>query len=175
MNYMKRSKKSTALKSTEYVDDEGKKWVQTSTEDLFSIKEIQDVFEEAEKDREDGEILLARIDFQRVNRDYYDRVMELQEKLKKRTDLLKRVVVESKQILDKKNDKLKELILYIKKLHIVLARYQKNPEDAGQVINLSEILKDHNADNRIAELDLIIYEDTQEIMLDEEGKDSAPA
>jgi hypothetical protein len=172
---MKRSKKSTALKSTEYVDDEGKKWVQTSTEDLFSIKEIQDVFEEAEKDREEGEILLARIDFQRVNRDYYDRVIELQEKLKKRTDLLKRVVIESKQILDKKNDKLKELIVYIKKLHIVLARYQKNPEEAGRVINLSEILKGHAGETGTAELDVIIYEDAQEIILDEEGKEIAPS
>jgi len=35
---------------TEYTDEEGKKWIQTSTSDLFSSKELNDILESIEKE-----------------------------------------------------------------------------------------------------------------------------
>ena len=113
----------------EFIDDNGKKWLQTSTKDLLSSKELNDIIKEIEKEKEEGEIVIARIDFKKVNKEYYERIVELEDTLKKRTDLLKRIIKESRETIDRKNKKLKELIEYIKKLHLILAYYKLSPED----------------------------------------------
>lgn len=117
----------------EFTDDDGKKWLQTSTKDLLSSKELNDIIKEIEKEKEEGEIVIARIDFKKVNKEYYERVVELEDKLKKRTDLLKRIIKESRETIDRKNKKLKELIEYIKKLHLILAYYKLSPEDFNKI------------------------------------------
>ena len=91
------------------------------------------ILAEIEKEKQEGEIVIARIDFKKVNKEYYDRIVELEEKLKKRTELLKRVVKESKETIDRKNKKMRELIEYIKKLHILLAYYKLSPEDFNKI------------------------------------------
>ncbi|HOM87112.1 MAG TPA: hypothetical protein PLH80_05035 [Spirochaetota bacterium] len=117
----------------EFTDDDGKKWLQTSTKDLLSSKELNDIIKEIEKEKEEGEIVIARIDFKKVNKEYYERVVELEDTLKKRTDLLKRIIKESRETIDRKNKKLKELIEYIKKLHLILAYYKLSPEDFNKI------------------------------------------
>ena len=117
----------------EFIDDNGKKWLQTSTKDLLSSKELNDIIKEIEKEKEEGEIVIARIDFKKVNKEYYERVVELEDTLKKRTDLLKRIIKESRETIDRKNKKLKELIEYIKKLHLILAYYKLSPEDFNKI------------------------------------------
>ena len=109
---------------TEYTDDEGRKWVQTSMDDLFSIQELNDILENVEKKDDGKEIVLARIDFQKVNKEYYEAVIDLQKKLHERNELLKRVVKESREMIDRKNRKLRELINYIKEIHSVMPRIQ---------------------------------------------------
>lgn len=126
-------KKKTLPDVYEFTDDDGKKWLQTSTKDLLSSKELNDIIKEIEKEKSEGEIVIARIDFKKVNKEYYDRVVGLEEKLKKRTELLKRIVNESRDSIDRKNRKLKELIDYIKKLHILLAYYKLSPEDFNRI------------------------------------------
>ena len=126
---IKRPKKPTIVPDfTEFTDTEGTKWVQTSADDLFSIKEINKILESIEKDKDEGDIVIARIDFQKVNKEYYERVRELQTKLKKKNELIKRLLMGSKETIDKKNRKLKELIEYIKKLHLLIAAYRQDPE-----------------------------------------------
>jgi hypothetical protein len=122
-------KKSTTPDITEFTDDEGKKWIQTSTDDLFSIKELNEILESIDSDAKSDEIILARIDFQNVNKEYYEKVSLLQKKLHKQGELLKKIVLEAKEKTDRKNRKLKELIEYIKKLHFVLAHYSGSEED----------------------------------------------
>lgn len=117
----------------EFTDDEGKKWLQTSTKDLLSSKELNDIIKEIEKEKEEGEIVIARIDFKKVNKEYYERIVELEEKLKKRTELLRRIIKEARETIDRKNMKMKELIEYIKKLHILLAYYKLSPEDFDKI------------------------------------------
>jgi hypothetical protein len=119
---MKKEKKRSILPDlTEFTDENGKKWVQTSTEDLFSLDELNSIIETIDKEKGDDEIILARIDFQKVNREYHEAATRLQMKLEKQTELLRRVIRESKEVIDRKNKKLKELIDYIKKLHQFLA------------------------------------------------------
>ncbi len=142
---MKKDKSKTAVSDlTEFTDEEGKRWVQTSTEDLFSSKEFNDLIESMEKDREEGEIVLARIDFQKVNKEYYETALELQQKLEKQTEILQKVVSRSQEIIDRKNKKLKELIQYIRKLHYFIANldsgleYLKNLEVPRKVVAAAE-------------------------------------
>jgi hypothetical protein len=113
-------KKKTAkpVLHTEYTDETGRKWVQTSPDDLFAIRELSDVLEAIEKDKDSGDIVLARIDFQKVNKEYYDAVIELQEKLRRKEALLQKLTTETRRVLDRKNKKLNELIAYIRKLHL---------------------------------------------------------
>jgi len=111
---------------TEYTDDDGKKWIQTSTEDLLSTKELNEILQSVDIDKDENEVILARFDFQKVNKQYYDAVQELQKKVSDQNKLLKKVITESKEIIDKKNVKLKELIEYIKKLHLFLAHISKD-------------------------------------------------
>jgi hypothetical protein len=133
------SKRTEAIPDIkEFIDDAGKKWIQTSTDDLFSLGELNDIFEKIEKEKDTGEVVLARIDFQKVNREYYDAALNLQKKLLTQQDLLKKIAHSSKAAIDKKNAKLKELIEYIKKLHtfITYISTQKNLENIEMPTNL---------------------------------------
>ena len=47
---IRKAKKTPIPDLTEFTDDEGKKWIQTSTEDLFTVKELNEVLESIEKD-----------------------------------------------------------------------------------------------------------------------------
>ena len=123
---------------TEFTDEEGRKWIQTSTDDLFSAKELDDILEKLEKDKNKDEIILARFDFQKVNKEYYETVLDLQAKLNKQNDILKQLLANAKSTIDRKNKKLKELVKYIRKLHMLLAYHKTNPEDAEKFIPLPD-------------------------------------
>ena len=127
---MKKDKVKTNLKDlTEFTDDDGKHWIQTSTEDLFSLKEFNDIIESMERDRDENEIVLARLDFQKVNKEYYDTAIDLQKKLEKQTKVLKNVISQSQEVISRKNKKLKELIAYIRKLHYFISNLDSGLED----------------------------------------------
>ncbi|HOO72457.1 MAG TPA: hypothetical protein PK926_11915 [Spirochaetota bacterium] len=132
---MKKTKKNIIPDITEFTDDEGKKWVQTSTDDFFSLKELNDILDSVEKEKESGEVVLARINFQKVNKEYYDAAISLQSKLNKQTELLKKVITESKKTIVRKNAKLKELIAYIRKLHQLIA-YLTAEGEGGEKISI---------------------------------------
>lgn len=114
-------KKSTPEIPEEFTDKDGKKWIQTSTEDIFSVNELNDIIKTIESEKDSGEIVLAKIDFKKVNREYYEAIESLQKELKKKNVLLEKLTSESKRVINRKNKKLLELIDYIKKLHMIIA------------------------------------------------------
>lgn len=127
---MKKTEKKAVIPDIrEFTDDAGKKWVQTSTDDLFSLKELNDIIISLEKEREKDEVVLARIDFQKVDREFYDAAVELQTKLQKQQKILQKYMAETKRVIDRKNKKLRELIDYIKQLHQLISYLNANPED----------------------------------------------
>ncbi len=136
----KTSKKTIKPDSTEFTDADGKKWVQTSTEDLFSIKELNEILESIDKSSESDEIILARIDFQKVNKEYYEMAMQLQKKLHQQGELLKKVITDARAKIDRKNKKLKELIDYIKQLHLLLAHLSGDEEELKKLKVSPEML-----------------------------------
>lgn len=168
----KKSKQLSIPDLTEFIDDEGTKWVQTSTDDLFSSKELNEILESVDRDRDAGEIILARIDFQKVNKEYYEKVLELQSKLKKRNEMLKRLLIDAKQSIDRKNAKLKELIDYIKKLHVYLKHANLSAQDLekARILPLEEETPMAVPENKPPVA--VEYADVDEIVLDDEGKDS---
>jgi hypothetical protein len=147
---------------TEFTDEDGKKWIQTSADDLFSMKELNEILESIDKEKDKDEVVLARIDFQTVNREYYDAAIALQGKLRKQTELLKKLAEESKKTIERKNLKLKELIEYIKKLHMFIAYINANQD------RLDEIEIPADISFRPAEVEDIvesIYEEVEEVVL----------
>ena len=109
---MKKKKKIDKMPDLkEFTDELGKKWIQTSTDDLFSMKEINEILEsiDKDKDKDKDKVVLARIDFQKVDREYYNAAKALHQKLKEQTELLKKIAEESKKTIEKKNRKLKSL------------------------------------------------------------------
>ncbi len=130
---MKRKEKNIIPDLTEFTDEEGKKWIQTSAEDLFSMKELNEIIESIDKEKNRDDMVLARINFQNVNREYYNAAVGLQIKLNKQREVLKRVATESKITIEKKNAKLKELIVYIKKLHIFIAYINSNMDNLESI------------------------------------------
>lgn len=172
---MKKAKKNIAPQLTEFTDADGKRWIQTSKEDLFSVKELNEILESVEKDKEEGDIVLARIDFQRVDREYYETVKNLQLKLKSKNEILKRLITESRATVERKNKKLKELIEYIKKLHILLAYYRQGPETADGFRLapdfFAEPVRPPEAFEEI-ETPSVGYSEVKEIILDDEGEES---
>ena len=136
----KTAKKSALPEITEFTDEEGKKWIQTSTEDLFSSKELNEIIESIERDNESDEIILARIDFQRVNKEYYETAMRLQKKVHRQGELLKKVISDANIKIDRKNKKLRELIDYIKKLHILLTHLATDEEELKKLRISPEML-----------------------------------
>jgi len=170
-----KKKKKEVPDFQEFTDDEGKKWIQTSTDDLFSVKELNDIIESVENEKVPGEIVLARIDFKKVNKEYYDKVQELQQKLKKRTELLNKLVEESRKTVDKKNQKLKELIAYIKKLHVLLAYYKQSPEEFQKIEIPSLIYKVVSREAPVIDekpgAKPMVYTEVEEVLLDDEGNE----
>ena len=63
------AKKKDNTIPTEYTDESGKKWIQTSTEDIFSVNELNDIIKSIENDKNSGDIVLAHIDFKKVNKE----------------------------------------------------------------------------------------------------------
>jgi hypothetical protein len=169
---------------TEFTDEEGRKWVQTTTDDLLSAKELDDILDKIEKDKNKEEIVLARFDFQKVNKEYYETVLDLQAKLKKQNDILKQLLSDAKSTIDKKNAKLKELVKYIRKLHMLLAYHKTNPEDAEKFIPSPEavyyepvsapaeaVITEEPAEKK--EKTVAIYSTADEFLLDDEGKEKS--
>ncbi len=174
---IRKAKKKAIPDLTEFTDDEGKKWIQTSTEDLFSVRELNEVLESIEKDKESGEIVLARIDFRRVNKEYYETVQELQATLKKRNEILKKLIIESKTVIDRKNRKLKELIDYIKKLHVLLAYYKLRPEDFEKIDFSIPVYTAAPAPVEVRDEEPVVvvgYTEVQEKVLDDSGEEVGP-
>jgi hypothetical protein len=118
---------------TEFVDESGRRWIQTTADDLFEIDELNNILDRIEKEKNRDEMVLARIDFQRVDKQYYNAAVELQKKLNKQNEILKKLLKESNEIITRKNDKLKELIQYIKKMHIYISYINSDPSKAGEI------------------------------------------
>jgi len=148
---------------TEFTDDDGKKWIQTSADDLFSMQELNEVLESVEKDTTKEEIVLARIDFQKVDKEYYNAAIELQKKLNKQTDLLKKIINESRGAINRKNEKLRELIDYIKKIHALLSYLNIDRENIEKISLPAEIFSDHHEE--IVTATESVYEEVEEIPL----------
>lgn len=159
---MKRKERKSVIPDIrEFTDDSGKKWVQTSTDDLFSMRELNDIIRNIEKERDRDEVVLARIDFQKVDREFYDAAVELQKRLQKQTLLMKQYISESKKTIEKKNRKLKELIEYIKKLHQFLSYLNANPDNVETIsITLPGAGEAEPAEDFISE-----YEEVEEVVM----------
>lgn len=155
---------------TEFTDEAGSRWIQTSTEDLFTISELNEVLKKIDSDRDQGEMVLARIDFQKVNREYYDAALALQKKLNRQNETLKKMIQDAQQTIERKNRKLKELIAYIKKLHQLLAWINSNPEEADTMdLSNLRVTTSSQEDEYVPE-----YVDVEEILLTPEGEESGP-
>jgi cellulose biosynthesis protein BcsQ len=157
----KRIKNSIIPDLTEFTDNEGKKWIQTSTDDLFSTKELNDIINTIEKEREKDEVIIARIDFQKVDREFYDAATELQKRLKNQTELLKKYVSQSTGIIERKNKKLRELIDYIKKMHLILSYLNANPDEIDKIKLAPAAPAEEQTRKKISS----VYEEVEEIVL----------
>jgi hypothetical protein len=167
----KTTKKPIIPDLAEYTDEEGKKWIQTSTDDLFSIKELNEILESIDKSGDSDEIILARIDFQKVNKEYYETAINLQKKLHQQTALLKKVINDARATIEKKNSKLRELIEYIRKLHTLLAHLSMSEEDLQKLKVAPEMLI-RSLGTPLAEREVReeVYEQVEEIVLPLEAK-----
>jgi hypothetical protein len=164
---MKNSEKKVIIPDLkEFVDENGKKWVQTSTDDLFSIKELNDMISSIEKERAKDEVVFARIDFQKVDKEFYDTALELEKKLQKQSKLLQKYVSETTVIINRKNSKLLELIEYIKQLHQFIALMSSDPEEAEK-LDLSSITisGSESKPEMVSE-----YEEVEEIEMSDENE-----
>ncbi len=165
---------------TDIAEEDGKKWVQTSADDLLSSKELISILSALENEKGPEDIVLAKIDFQKVNKEYYDAVVDLKAELKKQNDSLKKLLSDAKLTIDKKNKKLKELISYIKKLHVFIAYDNKiSAEDIEKILHTpSEISVAQKVQvkeiEEVVEEVIVEYSEVEEILLDDDGKEIGP-
>ncbi len=163
------AKKEILSKSKEFIDSNGEKWVQTSPDDLFSIKELNEVFEAVERDRNSNEIVLARIDFKTVNKEYYETMQDLQKRLTRKEELLKRLITESKRVIKRKNDMMLNMIEYIKQLQILVAQKSVTPEML-RGINLAAAFNPPVEEIREEEE---VFEQVSEVALSDAGEEES--
>ena len=163
-------KQNTSAK--EYTDAQGEKWVQTSTEDIFALKELNEIIASIEKEKDKGEMVLARIDFRTVNKEYYETIQDLQKKLAHKEELLKKLVSESKRVIARKNEKMMEMIRYIKQLQMLVAYNNLDKESLEKIkLDPMAILAAQAAASEEQE-EVAHYEDVTEIALDNEGEET---
>lgn len=160
------AKKNTPILDKEFTDIDGGKWIQTSAEDIFSLSELNSVIESIEKEKDPGEIVLARIDFRTVNKEYHEAIIDLQTKLKKKDAALTRLITESRQIIERKNKKMIEMIDYIKKLQFIID-YNKLDSSAAAFYTHTQ----HTPIPHEEEAEETIFESVEEIPLNDEGKE----
>lgn len=164
------SKKQPAP-AKEYTDAQGEKWVQTSTEDIFALKELNEIIASIEKEKDKGEMVLARIDFRTVNKEYYETIQDLQKKLAHKEELLKKLVHESKRVISRKNGKMLEMIRYIKQLQMLVAYNNLDKESLERIkLDPMAILAAQTVSSEEQE-EVEEYEDVSEIALDNEGEE----
>jgi len=163
----KRDKKPVIPDIKEFTDDSGKRWVQTSTDDLFSMREINEIIKNIEAERAKDEVVLARIDFQKVDKEFYDAAIELQKRLQKQALLMKQYIAETNQTIERKNRKLKELIAYIKKLHELLLYLNANPEDIDTISITLPVAGETEAVEQI----ISEYEEVEETVMSPDDKE----
>ena len=159
------AKKDKNTLSSEFTDIDGGKWIQTSAEDMFSLSELNKAIESIEKEKDPNEIVLARIDFRTVNKEYHDAVIDLQTKLKKKEAALNKLIAESRVIIDRKNKKLMELIDHIKKLQFII---DYNKLDTSVIAQYAE--KEY-APTTPDEVEEFTYDDVTEVLLDDNGNE----
>ncbi len=88
--------------------------------------------------------------------------------------------MESKQLIRSKNRKLRELIEYIKKLHFLLAYYNLNPEEIEKMKTPPHIVESIAARTETIRKEAAAVEEeidftpVEEILIDEEGKETVP-
>lgn len=162
----KNEKKAMIPDLREFTDDTGKKWVQTSTDDLFSIKELNEIISSIEKEREKDEVVFARIDFQKVDKEFYDTAIELQQRLKKQGKLLQDYAAETKRVINRKNHKLRELIEYIKQLHQFIAQMNSSPEEAYKI----DIPATFGTQSERSPEVVSVYEEVEEIVMSDKDE-----
>jgi hypothetical protein len=149
----------------EFTDLDGGKWIQTSAEDMFSLSELNKAIESIEKEKDPNEIVLARIDFRTVNKEYHEAIIDLQTKLKKKETALNKLITESRVIIDRKNKKLMELIDHIKKLQFII---DYNKLDTSVVAQYTE---KQYAPTTTEEVEEFTYEDVTEVQLNDDGEE----
>jgi uncharacterized coiled-coil protein SlyX len=159
------AKKQKNMLEKEFTDIDGGKWIQTSAEDMFSLSELNTVIESIEKEKDPGEIVLARIDFRTVNKEYHEAIVDLQMRLKKREAALNKLITESKQIIDRKNKKLIELIDHVKKLQFII---DFNKLDTSSVAYYKETAPIHIIEEEAEES---LFESVEEIPLSDKGEE----
>jgi uncharacterized coiled-coil protein SlyX len=159
------AKKAKHTAEKEFTDIDGGKWIQTSAEDMFSLSELNKAITSIEKEKDPNEIVLARIDFRTVNREYHEAIIDLQTKLKKKEAALARLIAESRVIIDRKNKKLMELIDHIKKLQFII---DYNRLDTSVIAQYTE--KEYTP-TTAEEVEEFTYEDVTEIPLDDNGEE----
>jgi hypothetical protein len=96
-----------------------------------------------------------------VDREFYDAATELQKRLKNQTELLKKYVSQSTQIIDRKNKKLRELIDYIKKIHLILSYLNANPDEIDNIKFAPAALEEKEPRKKIRS----VYEEIEEVVL----------
>jgi hypothetical protein len=180
---LKKSKKDIP-DLTEFTDEQGRKWIQTSVDDLFSANELNDIIEKLQKDKAPDEVVLARFDFQKVNKEYYETVLDLQARLRKQNEILRQLLINASDTIDKKNKKLKELVKYIRELHLLLAYYKVKPEEIEQLLPSPDAIiyepmripeKEEAApEDETPEKISIGYTEVEEILLNEQGEEKGP-
>jgi hypothetical protein len=175
-------KKKNIHDLTEFTDENGSKWIQTTADDLLSANEFSDILNKITKDKNGSEIVLARFDFKKVNKEYYETIQDLQARLNKQNEMLKKLLMDAKTTIDKKNAKLKELVKYIRKLHLLLAYHKTKPEDIEKLIPSPDAVfyepVQANKPEAIAaempeEQEIIGYAGVEEVLLDEEGNENS--
>lgn len=166
MKWLKKNKEKDK-KSTEAEEN----WVQTSTDDLFSTKELNEVIKTIEQDRSSEEIVLAKINFETVNKEYYDTVKYLEAELTKKDKLLKTLISKTRVLMDRKNKKLNELIEHVKKLHMIIAYYNKDSKNIDKLHVPQEV---YVSTPKIIEEEVQEKEEyikSKEIWLDDKGEE----
>lgn len=155
----------------EFTDESGNKWIQTSTEDIFSVNELNSILKSIEDDKNSGDIVLAQIDFKKVNREYYETLIKLQKELKQKTKMLDKLASESKRVVERKNKKLNELIEYIKKIHMLIALKKLDSETIEKIkIDAEAVLAPSSPSSEEDDHEISNVE-AEEIELDENGEE----
>ncbi len=167
-------KKKEEKKNETFNEINGIKWVQTTPEDFLFSDEIEKTLKTIQSGKKDNEKIFAYLKVGTINENYLTAFNKQKDKIENKNKTIKLLSEQIKKIINKKNTKIKDLMITIKRMKILLDENNINYSDIESKVKSVSITASKLAvdfQSSIVNEDEEVYEPVVEVLIDKDGNE----